>query len=314
MGIGRREFLEAAALGGIAAGALAGAEQNAAGMPLRPLGKTGATVSILALGGGMRFLEYTEEKGIEALQKALDLGISYIDTSDSYGNGVSEQRIGKTLGKRRGQIFLATKVTDRDGAQTARLVERSLKGLQTDRLDLIQIHSLAGEDDLARIEAKGGVLEQLQKLREQKLTRFIGITSHTDPATLKTALERHEFDVTQMPLNPALLGMKNTAKGMEPTDLSRASFEQVALPVAVRKKMGIVAMKVFAQDALTGKAPAEKLLSYSLSLPVTAAVVGMPKPEHIEQNARLAKAFRPLDAAEMRRFSEELVRAARPNA
>ena len=162
------------------------------------------------------------------------------------------------------------------------------------------------EDDLARIEAKGGVLQELTKLKDQKLTRFIGITSHTDPTVLKTALERHDFDCTQMALNGALVGMKSGTGGMVPNPAMKTSFETVALPVANRKKIGVIAMKVFAQDALTGDAAVEKLLYYSLSLPVTTAVVGMPKVEQIEKNVQLAKAFRPLPKTEMEELSRRL--------
>ena len=77
-------------------------------------------------------------------------------------------------------------------------------------------------------------------------------------------------------------------------------FETIALPVAVRKNMGIIAMKVFAQEGLVGAASPEQLLRYSLSLPVTAAVVGMPKIEFVDTNIGIAKAFRPMPAAEMR--------------
>jgi hypothetical protein len=304
MGISRRRFLETSALGGIAASSLLAKTK----IPTRTLGKTGANVSILAMGAGSRFLMYRDEdQAIEAAQKALDLGITYIDTSDDYGkNHLSEQRIGKALKGRRDGVFLATKLSNRNGAETRSVVEESLKALQLDQVDLIHIHSLTSEEDLARIEAKGGVLEQLMKLKDQKLTRFIGITSHTDPTVLKTALERHDFDCTQMALNGAMAGMKSGTGGMVPNDAMKTSFETVALPVANRKHMGVLAMKIFAQDALIKQAAPEKLLYYSLSLPVTAAVVGMPKPEYIEKNVQLAKAFRPLPKSEMQDLSGRL--------
>jgi predicted aldo/keto reductase-like oxidoreductase len=305
MSYSRREFLETAALGGLAAGSLTAAEGKGK-LPTRVLGRTGAHVSILAMGGGSRFLMFQEDKAIEAAHRALDLGITYIDTSDNYGRGLSEQRLGKALKGRRKGVFLATKLSHRDGEQAQRIVEASLKNLQVGQVDLIHIHSLTDEKDLARIEAKGGVLEQLQKMREQKLTRFIGITSHTDPEVLRTALERHDFDCTQMALNAALVGMKGGPRGMVPNEALRTSFETVALPVAVRKKMGIIAMKVFAQEALVGDAPPKKLIYYALSLPVTTAVVGMPKLEHIEENVRLARAFKPLPKSEMKQLSGTL--------
>jgi uncharacterized protein len=306
MGISRRQFLGTSALGGIAVSPLLAAGKT--DIPTRTLGKTGARVSILAMGAGSRYLMYKDEdQALEAARKALDLGITYIDTSDDYGkNHLSEQRIGKALRGRRDGIFLATKLTNRNGEETARVVEASLKALQVDHVDLVHIHSLTSSDDLARIEAKGGVLEQLMKLKNQKLTRFIGITSHTDPEVLKTALERHDFDCTQMALNGALVGMKSGTGGMVPNEAMKPSFETVALPVANRKKMGVLAMKVFAQDALVGQVALEKLLYYTLSLPVTAAVVGMPKLEHIERNVELAKAFQPLSKSEMQSLSGRL--------
>ncbi len=306
MGISRREFLEASALGSLAASSLVAAGKT--DIPTRTLGKTGARVSILAMGGGSRFLMYKEEdEAVAAVQRALDSGITYIDSSDDYGkNHLSEQRIGKALKGRRDGVFVATKLTNRNGDEAARIVEASLKALQVDHVDLIHIHSLTSEDDLARIEAKGGVLDQLMKLRDQKMTRFIGITSHTDPTVLKTALERHDFDCTQMALNGAMVGMKSGTGGMVPNPAIKTSFETVALPVAKRKNMGVLAMKIFAQDALTSDASVEKLLYYTWSLPVTAAVVGMPKFEQIERNVQLAKAFKPLPKSEMRELSQRL--------
>src|SRR5258708_37900362 len=165
MSISRREFLEATAIGGVTAGPLAAAKTGKTGLPARVLGKTGARVSILAMGGGSRFLMYRQDdQAVEAVQKALDLGITYIDTADDYSNHLSERRIGMALKGRRNGIFLATKLSNRDGAESFRIVEESLKSLQVDRLDLVHIHSLQTPEDLARIEAKGGVLEQLMKM------------------------------------------------------------------------------------------------------------------------------------------------------
>src|SRR5947199_125610 len=148
-----------------------------------------------------------------------------------------------------------------------RTVDTSLKRLQVDHVDLLHIHALMGPDDLAAIEARDGAYNALRKVKDAKMARFIGITCHAYPDVLKTALERHEFDCTQMALNAAL---RTQVKD------STSSFETTALPVALRKKMGVTAMKVFAQDALAGQAPPEKLLHYSMSLPVAATVGGMP--------------------------------------
>jgi uncharacterized protein len=308
MKISRREFLGTAALTGVAAGAAGATPVAGDAMPTRVLGRTGAHVSILAMGGGSRFLMYKDEdKALEALNRAFDLGITYMDTAYGYGDGLSEERVGKVMKTRRKGIFLVTKINKRKGDEAQRVLEGSLKRLQTDHLDLIHVHSLTDEHDLADVEAPDGVLKVLMKLRDQKVTRFIGITSHTDPAVLKTALERHDFDCTQMALNAARVGMGSGKNGMVPNEAMKISFEDVALPVAHRKKMGVIAMKVFAQEALLGQAPVEKLLYYSLSLPgVTLAVAGMPKFEFIDQNVALVKAFKPLPPGEMKQLSGHL--------
>jgi hypothetical protein len=309
MRISRRRFLETTGFGTLAVNAAIGAEIGKTGtLPKRTLGRTGAHVSILAMGGGSRFLMYKEEdKALEALNRAFDLGITYMDTAYGYGDGASEERVGKVMAVRRKRdgIFLATKINKRQGDEAMRIIEGSLKRLQTDHLDLMHIHSLEGEDDLKEIEAKGNILDRLLKLRDEKVTRFIGITSHTDPTVLATALDRHDFDCTQMALNAAMVGMKS-GHGMEINEAMKTSFETVALPVANRKKMGVIAMKVFAQEGLVGQAPAEKLLYYSLSLPVSLAVAGMPTLDFLEQNVALARAFKPLPKAEMKELSGRL--------
>jgi hypothetical protein len=294
MAISRRDFLGTAALGAVAAPLV-----SATGMPMRPLGRTGAQVSILAFGGGSRFVSYGEGPALAALNHALDLGITYIDTCDSYGkDGESQLWIGKVL-KQRGRkgLWLASKIGPRKYDDFMRMLDVSLKRLQVDQVDLLHIHALLGPDDLAAVSAKGGAYEAAVKAKEQKMARFIGITCHAFPDVLKTALERHDFDCTQMALNAA---MRSQEKGAMP------SFETVALPVAQRKKMGITAMKIFAADVLAGQASPDKLIRYSMSLPVAATVIGMPKVEHIDQNVAVAKAFKPLPLPEMKKMSGEL--------
>lgn len=294
MSFTRREFLGTAA---------AAATLNAAdAFPTRTLGRTGRNVTILAFGSGSRWLAYKEEdKAIEAMHRALDAGVTYVDTAYAYGDGESESRAGKALKGRRDKVFLATKVPERSADAAMRIVEGSLKRLQTDHMDLLHIHALGDADDLAKIEAPDGVLKLLYKLRDQKVARAIGVSCHGNPEILKTALERHDFDCTQMALNAARAG--SPARPRE----AAASFEGVALPVARRKNMGVIAMKVFAQEYLNGKASPEQLIRYSLTLPgVTAAVVGMPKLEHIDRNIQIAKAYKPMPESEMRELSGRL--------
>ncbi len=311
----RREFLERSVLAGAAAAAFgADAANSSQPMPTRVLGKTGVQVSILALGCGSRLLSYgNEEAAIAAINLALDQGIRYLDTAYGYGRGRSETWLGKVAKVRRKEFFLATKIEPRDGDEAQRILEGTLKRLQTDQVDLIHVHALGDEQDLARVEAKNGVLNVLFKLREQKVTRFVGITSHYDPVVLKTAIERHDIDCVQMALNAALQGMTSGAGKMTLNPSMKSSFEQIALPAARKKNLGILAMKIMGQEELLGSAPHKsdpaRLLQYTLSLPVAAAVVGMPKPEHIRQNAAWARAFQPMPAGEMQEFSRRLAGA-----
>src|SRR5262245_28633109 len=302
MDFSRRQFFHAAA--GAAVIPCLGAGPR---FPTRPLGKTGIEVSILGFGSGSRFLMYeAENKALEALSHALDLGITYIDTAYSYGNGRSEERIGKLMSERRMQITLATKLSARKADDARRQIELSLKRLQTDHLDVLHIHALSGLDDLAAIEKPDGILKAMYEARDQKITRAIGITCHAAPMALKTALERHDFDCTQMALNAAMARMAEGQGGMKATPVREGGFEELALPVAVRKGMGVIAMKVFAQDQIVKAAPIEKLLAYSLSLPVSVASVGMPKLEYIERNIELARAFKPMSDSDRRRLTDSI--------
>lgn len=249
-------------------------------MPMRNFGQTGRKITTLAFGCGSRFLAYKDEDQADAvLNKAFSLGIRYFDTAFDYGAGHSETRVGRALSDRRKDIFLATKVPNRKGEDAMRTIEGSLKRLKTDHFDLLHIHSLTTEQDLAAIEAKDGVLNVLYKMREQKVAKNIGITCHTDPKVLKTALERNDFNCTQFALNAARIGMAAN---------DGDSFEALALPVALKKKMGVVAMKIFAQDKLVGKASSQRLVPYSLSLSVRAAVIGMTQLTMLERNMVIA--------------------------
>lgn len=307
--VSRRNFLGGAVTAAVAAKPGKSAEREK--LPARELGRTGVRVPMLAIGCGMSLwaaVDKDEKRGIEVLNLALDSGIGYFDTGQTYGEGLSETWIGKVLKHRRKEVFVSTKTGVRNGDEAFREMEKSLKRLQTDKVDLLQIHTLLGEDDLARIEAAGGVLDALYKLRDQGVTRFIGITSHYDPVVLKTALERHDFDCTQMALNPASQGWGESGPAFP-----QPSFESIALPAARKKNLGVIAMKVTGRNFLIGEAPGkasfENLLRYTLSLPVSIAVVGMGKLEHVRQTAELGRRFQPMAKAAMEDLSQRLTLA-----
>jgi len=301
----RREFIQSVAAGLAVTPLLASAAP--VGIPTRSLGRTGIKVPIIGFGSGSRFLMYQkDEDAWEALNRAIDLGITYIDTAHAYGNGKSEERVGHVMATRRREVILATKIPGRTADQARRQIELSLKRLQTDHLEVLHIHDLKGDKDIEAIEARGGVLEALHEARDQKITRAIGITCHANPAGLKTMLERHDFDCTQMALNAGLARMADLPGGMKATLAGETSFERLALPVAVRKHMGVIAMKVFGQEQLLGSASVESLLAYVLSLPVSLASLGMPRLEHIEKNASLARTSKRLSGSQRRKLSESI--------
>ena len=290
--ISRREFLERS---GLAAGvaalpvmAMPARPAEAAGtLPHRTLGRTGVSVSILAMGCGSRFLMYPADQASGVLERAMGLGINYLDTAMDYGNGESETRVGRVMATRRKDVFLATKVPTRARTRDTALreVEASLKRLQTDHVDLLHLHSLGGEDDLAKIEAADGALKALHELRDQKVARFIGMTSHSDGAVMARAIEHDDLDCVQMAMNPA----------------RAARFEELALPAARKKDLGVILMKVTGQERLLGAdgAAAAALLRYGWSLPVSTVVCGMPKVEYLEANVASARDFTPMPAGDM---------------
>lgn len=294
----RREFLENVGVGTagtVLLNSLARSQTTTHQLPSRTLGRTGAKVSILAFGCGSRFLMYKDEESAMAiLNRAIDSGITYLDTAYSYGDGESEARVGKVMATRRKEVWLATKIPDRTRDAFLRRLEDSLKRLQTDHVDLVHIHGLGQADDLKKIEASNGALKGLMEAREQKLARFVGMTSHTSGEVMRDAIERHDLDCVQMALNAS----------------GNGRFEELALPAANAKNLGIIAMKVTGQEFLVGTGPGKAdmtpLLRYSLSLPITTAVVGMPKPEMLAHNVETARNFSPLSDSEKDRLRQQL--------
>ena len=296
--ITRREFIETTTLtaAGLAA-ASSDAGAAAAALPTRPFGRTGLQVTCLAFGCGSRFLMYEQEAvALEVLNGAVDQGIRYLDTAVGYGDGESERRVGLLMRTRRKDVILATKIPrsarTRDAA--LRQVEASLKRLQTDHVDVLHLHDLTDAQDLAAIEAPNGALKALYELRSQKVTRAIGMTSHTDGAVMAKAIEQNDLDCVQMAMNPA----------------RALQFEELALPAAKKKGLGVILMKVTSQEKLVGAGPGKadmsSLLRYALSLPVSTVVVGMPKREFIAENIAIARGFTPLSEQEVDRVRKSV--------
>jgi aryl-alcohol dehydrogenase-like predicted oxidoreductase len=269
---------------------------DAKGLPTATLGKTGVAVPRIGIGLGSRFCAVADEDTAQAiLQAALDHGFYYWDTAYNYRNGaiVSEERIGRVLESRRNEVFLATKFEERTYDGVMRQLEGSLKRLRTDRLDLYQVHLIESMADLDTLGLKGGALDALRKIKDQKIARFIGFSGHVDAAAMAEAARRHEFDTMLIALNH--YGER------------RGDFEGGAIPAAASRDMGVMIIKsVRPRETVAGLA-APDLIRYALTLPlVHSAVVGTDSLEVVRKNAALLRDFKPLSPEEMARLSVKL--------
>jgi aryl-alcohol dehydrogenase-like predicted oxidoreductase len=306
----RREFLKsitvACAIGAQVESFGAPTPASVAKLPQRLLGKTGVKVSALALGGviGMQLAPSAELEPAGIAEAALDLGITYFDTSPDYNNGQSETNYGQVMARRRKEVFLASKTNERTADGTMRSIEQSLKRLQTDHLDLLQIHGTSETEDVAAWGKPGGVLAALQKLKDEKTIRFFGLTGHASAANLKQAIEMYEFDTLLTTLNPVP---------------RRQPFREELLPLANQKRLGVIAMKVMGggngclvtgnplqkvlrpyHDQTAHQVTPPQLLRYTLSLPISAAVVGVASIQQLKANIAIVKEITPMNLAERR--------------
>jgi len=278
-------------------------------LPQRAFGKTGEKVGIYSLGAQATVEQVgMKEQAIEIVNRCIDLGINYIDTSAWYGmdgtssqgdhlRGTSERHVGEVMKTRRDEVFLATKTHDRSYDGAMRHLESSLKNLQTDRIDLWQIHNIkgGGNEDIDRIFADDGVIKAMERARDEKIVRFLGITGHADPAPMKELVNRYPFDAVLMALNAA--------------DKHYNPFIEKLLPTAVEKQMGIIGMKIPARDRIFSRGgiiTMEEAMSYTMSLPVSTIIVGIDKIPELEENIRIAREFEPLTAEEMLAIEEKV--------
>ena len=285
-------------------------KSNESIIPKRVLGKTGENVSILALGGviGMKLPPSKDHDPAAIAEKALDLGITYFDTAPSYNNGQSETNYGHVLARRRKEVFLACKTGDRSYDGTMKSVEQSLKRLRTDHLDLLQIHGVSSREDIPAWGKPGGVYVALQKLLEQKVIRFIGVTGHDSADMLYRAIDMYEFDTLLTTLNPVS---------------RRRPFREDLLRKANAKRMGVIAMKVMGggngclvmgnpykkillpyHDDTSHQVRAQSLIRYALGLPISVTVVGVKDIGQLEANVQVVKQIQPMDVAEQKELEQ----------
>jgi hypothetical protein len=312
----RRDFLKAGAAAGLLLpSAVSGApapKPAAPAMPTRNLGRTGYKTGIFSL-GGQAALERPENDAIAVpiVERALDLGVNYIDTSSIYGGPRrwSERYVGQVMKRRRAETFLASKTKERTRDGSMRMIEESLRLLNTDHLDLWQLHDIGLAEDVDAVFAKGGAMEALLQARDQKMVRFLGLTGHFRPDALMEAMRRFRFDTILMAVNAA--------------DRYHYSFLEDLLPMAVEQQMGIIGMKVPGRGRLLsswnpppldrqqhswegaviattpGPLSMREAMSYSLSLPVSTVIVGCDTIAQLEENIQIARDFTPFSERQM---------------
>jgi aryl-alcohol dehydrogenase-like predicted oxidoreductase len=328
---GRRKFLKTS--GAVAAGLLANATVGEAAvvsaekpsrlartssMPTRNLGKTGYQVGLFSLGGQAALeLPRNEDIAVPIIERALDLGVNYCDTSSIYGgpDRWSEQYFGRVMKTRRAETFLATKTKERTRDGSMRMIEKSLQLLQTDHVDLWQLHDIGTLDDVDQCLARGGAMEALLAAKDQGIVKHLGITGHHRPEALMECIRRYPFDTILMALNAA--------------DAHQHSFGDKLLPMAVEARMGIIGMKVPARGRILsswtpppldkqqhswegqavistgpGTLNMREAVFYTLSQPVSTIIIGCDSVAQLEENVQLAKEFTPLSQQQLAQLSE----------
>jgi predicted aldo/keto reductase-like oxidoreductase len=276
-------------------------------MPTNSFGQTGFKVGILSLGGQATIeLQGTEEESEKIINRAIDLGINYIDTAASYGGGQSQLNIGRVMKTRRKEVWLASKTHDRTYDGSMRLLEESLKALQTDHLDAWQLHNVQRKDQMDQIFADNGAIKALEKAKAEGMVRYTGISGHFEPIVLADAINMYPFDQLLLALNAA--------------DVHYLSFKNYLLPEAQRKGIATIGMKVATRGRMLstwtpppldeqpprlattkpGTVTIKEALTYNMSLPVSTTIIGVDNVAQIEENVRIASGFSPLCEADMK--------------
>ena len=270
---------------------LAAQGQSGAEVPKRPLGHTGLEVSALGIGGYHLGSANSDAEATQIVNEALDAGVNFFDNAWEYHGGVSEERLGRALKGKRDRAVVMTKVCThgRDKGIAMRQLEESLKRLQTDHLDIWQIHEVIYENDADLIFAPNGAAEALLQAKKEGKVRFLGFTGHKDPSIhLKMLSHDFPFDTVQMPLNCL--------------DATFRSFETKVLPEVNRRNMAALGMKSLGGSGelvREGAVVVTMGLRYAMSLPVAVTISGIESLDVLHQNLEVARNFQPLTATEM---------------
>jgi len=296
--ISRRKFLRNSAIAGAAVSLpstwMCSTERspfNAKGLPTRMLGKTGVKVPLMTIGTGSRFMSAeSDELRLQILDYGLDHGLFYWDTAAIYkqadSDHYSEELLGEILKDRRKEVFLASKVSDRDPELVKQTIENSLTRLQTDYIDLYQVHSIESVEDARNIGVDGGLLDVLHKFKTEGIIHHIGFTGHRSAEGMKYAAESYDFETM-------IIAMNHWTQW-------EGDPEKQAIPAAAENGLGIIAMKVIRpMDTIENLDP-EKLIRYALSIEnISTAVIGIDNLDVLKENIEIIKHFEPLPPDEM---------------
>jgi aryl-alcohol dehydrogenase-like predicted oxidoreductase len=266
-------------------------------VPRRPMGSTGLQVSILGMGGYHLGTLGIQKDVNNMVAKALEHGINFFDNAWEYHQGLSEELVGAALKGKRDQAIVMTKVCThgRKKDVAMRMLEESLTRLQTDHLDVWQVHEVIYYNDPEKAYEPDGVLEALTAAKQQGKVRFVGFTGHKNPSIHLDMLNRgFHFDTVQMPINPF--------------DPSFRSFEESVLPVAVQKGMAVFSMKSMGgsgEPIVHGALTPTEALSYAMSVPgVSTTISGMDSIAVLDQNLEILRNFKPLSENQMSELRE----------
>ncbi|MEI8044557.1 MAG: aldo/keto reductase [Verrucomicrobiota bacterium] len=257
-------------------------------LPHRTLGRTGEKISAIGLGGYHIGIPKEEQESIRIMRGAIDQGITFMDNCWDYHEGASEIRMGKALRDGyRAKVFLMTKIDGRTKAAAARQIDECLQRLQTDRVDLMQLHEIIRMEDPDRCFAVGGAMEALAQAKQAGKIRYIGFTGHKDPLVHLRMLEvaaahKFRFDAVQMPLNVL--------------DAHFRSFEHQVLPILVKEQIGVLGMKPLASGLAlqTKTVSATECLHYAMNLPTSTVITGIDRMELLDQALEAARTFKPM--------------------
>lgn len=268
-------------------------------MEKRKFGQTGREFPILSFGAQRIVDEHncTEDEAIQIVNRAIDEGIEYFDTAPIYSDGQSEERLGKALGKRRSQVWIATKTLDRTRDGSWRSLEASLKRLQTDHVQEWRLHDVRTMEQLDACFAKDGALQALIEAKEQGVIKHISLSGHTNPSVQVEAIRRFPFESALVALSAP--------------DHFMYSFAHEFLPTANEKGLAIIGMKVIGNGRLANWY--EQALRYTWSLPISTAILGMSSMEQLENNLRVANSFVPMTEIELLELAKIMIPMANPD-